>query len=150
MNIVGKGKNVIDANLLARLAVDTKSGGTVSKAEVGAAIKSAVAELKDEFGSRDSSRGLTRARDAIANTFQFALDKGFVRNGSAKDMIEAFLDGSGKTNLADLKKEIESDIRSNRPSGGSYGGSRSSVSYGGGGRRTTTRTPTRVSRSSGT
>jgi hypothetical protein len=132
MNIVGKGKKVMDADLLARLAVDTQSGGTVSKAEVKKAIDGAVRELKDEFAWRDSSRGITRARDAIANTFQFAIDKGFVRGGSAKDMIEAFLDGSGKTNLAEVKKDIESEIRSNRSSGGGYGGSSSSVSYGGG------------------
>ena len=72
MNIVGKGKKVLDADLLSRLAVNAQSGSTVSKAELQSAIKDVSADLKDQFSYADSTRGLTRMKDAVANTLELA------------------------------------------------------------------------------
>jgi hypothetical protein len=132
MNIVGKGNKVIDADLLARLAVNQQSGATVSKAEVTSAIQSATSDLKDEFAWSDSSRGLTKASRAIANTLELAIDSGWVRGGSAKDLINAFLDGDGEGSMTDVTNDIKNEVRKNRGSGGaSYGGRSSGSSYGG-------------------
>ena len=133
MNIVGKGKKVLDADLLARLAVNQQSGATVSKAEVKTAINGAVQDLKDEFSWRDSSRGLKRASDAVANTLELAISSGWVRGGSAKELIAAFIDGSNAGNMDDVLSEIRSDVRENSSSSSGYGGGGGSVSYGGGG-----------------
>jgi hypothetical protein len=131
MNIVGKGKKVIDADLLARLAVNQQSGATISKAEVSSAIESAKSDLQDEFAWSNSSRGLTAATRAIANTLELAVKSGWVRGGSAKDLIEAFVGGENDGSLADLTKDIKNEIRSNRRGSGGYGGRVSGGSYGG-------------------
>jgi hypothetical protein len=133
MNIVGKGKKVIDADLLSRLAVNAQTGNTVSKAELQSAIKDVRADLKDQFSYSDSTRGLTRMKDAVANTLELAIKSGWVRSGSAQSVIKEFLEGSGKGSLEQLAKDIKAEVKAN--SGGSvgYGGSSSSVSYSGGG-----------------
>jgi hypothetical protein len=132
MNIVGKGKKVIDADLLAKLAVDRQSAKTVSQAEVKKAIAGAVSDLKDDFSWRDSSRGLTRAARAITNTLQLAIDSGWVRGNTAKDLIKAFVEGEGGKSLDSVLDDIKADIKDNRDSSVGYGGGSSSVSYGGG------------------
>jgi len=133
MNIVGKGKKVLDANLLARLAVNQQSGATVSKAEVKSAINSAVQDLKDDFSWRDSSSGLKRSADAVANTLELAVNSGWVRGGSAKELIAAFVDGSGEGDLADVMSDIRAETRENNSVNSGYGGGgSSSVSYSGG------------------
>ena len=127
MNIVGKGKKVLDADLLARLAVSQQSGATVSKAEVKSAIGSAVQDMKDEFQWRDSSSGLKPVSDAIANTLELAIASGWVRGGAAKELISAFINGSQAGNIDEVVSEIRAEVRENNPTSG--GGS---VSYGGG------------------
>lgn len=144
MNIVGKGKKVIDADLLARLAVNGQSGGTVSQAEVKTAIKAATADLKDEFASGSSTRGLARASDAVANTLELAVKSGWVKGGSAQSLIREYLDGAGKGSLSDVMKDIRADVRDNRGGGSvGYGGRSSSVSYSGGGSSRPATTTTR-------
>jgi hypothetical protein len=81
---------------LAKLAVSRQSGNAVSKPEVQSAIKTAVSDLKDAFETRSSSRGLTNAQTAIANTLQLAIDSGWVKSGTAKDLITTFLTDSKK------------------------------------------------------
>ncbi len=131
MNIIGKGKSVIDQDLLGKLALASQSGGTVSKAEVNKIIKSTVQDLKDDFQYSSSTRGLTRSADAIRNTLELAVNKGFIRGNSAQDIVEAFLTGTDKGTLDDALDEIRADVRSSRSSrvGYSGGGGRSRRSY---------------------
>jgi hypothetical protein len=121
MKIVGKGSSVIDADLLARLAVDRQSGSTISKAEADKAIASVKAELKDDFET--STRGLGRAEKAISNTLALALKSGWLRAGSAAEVLKAFVDGDGKGSLSATVKDVRDSVKSSRPSRGtSYGG----------------------------
>ncbi|MFH1810332.1 MAG: hypothetical protein ABIJ09_16420 [Pseudomonadota bacterium] len=121
MKIVGKGNKVIDADLLARLAVDKQSGSTVSKAEAEKAIKSITTELKDDFET--STRGLARAEQAVTNTLSLALTSGWLRSGSAANVIKAFLDGTGKGSLSEAVKNVRDSVRTSRPPRGrTYGG----------------------------
>lgn len=121
MKIVGKGNSVIDADLLARLAVDKQSGATISKAEASKAIASVKAELKDDFET--STRGLARAEQAISNTLTLALKSGWLRAGSAADVLKAFVDGEGKGSLSATVKDVRESVKTSRPSRGtSYGG----------------------------
>lgn len=131
MKIVGSGTKVLDADLLGKLAVSQQSGNTVSKPEVAAAIKSAVADLKDKFESRTSSAGLTQGQTAIANTLQLAVDSGWVKAGTSKDLIAGFLTGTKAGSLSATVEDLKTEIKSNRGTGG--GGT--TVRYSG--RRTT-------------
>lgn len=147
MRIVGGRNKEIDADLLARLAVDRQSGNTVSKKEVTEAINSAVKDLKDHFEGDTSTRGLSKMTRAVANTLELAVSSGWVKSGAAKDAIETFLSGTGKGSLDKVSDDIKAEVRENARSDSSvsYGGYSSSVSYGGGSRRSSG-----SSRSSGT
>lgn len=81
---------------MAKLAVSRQSGNAVSKPGVQSAIKTAVSDFKDAFETRSSSRGLTNAQTAIANTLQLAIDSGWVKSGTAEDLITTFLTDSKK------------------------------------------------------
>lgn len=131
MKIVGSGSKVLDADLLGKLAVSQASGKTVSKAEVQSAIKQAKTDLKDAFESRSSSAGLTKAQTAIANTLQLAVDSGWVKAGTSKDLIAEFIGGDKAGSLADDVEHLKLEIKSNRGSSGGrtsggYSGRRSS------------------------
>ena len=133
MRIVGKGKNVYDADLMVRLALDSgkNSGNTISKKEAEAAVKQAVHDLKDEFIYSDSTRGLTRAARAITNTLNRAIKDGWVRPGKARDIILEFLNGTDEGSLKESIGDIKYEVAQNRNPTTSYGGYSGSVSYGG-------------------
>ncbi len=131
---------------MAKLAVSRQSGNAVSKPEVQSAIKTAVSDLKDAFETRSSSRGLTNAQTAIANTLQLAIDSGWVKSGTAKDLITTFLTDSKKGSLPETVETLKAEIKGNRGSGGGggvrYGGRTTTTRYTGRrGRTTTTVTP---------
>ena len=130
MNIIGKGKRgVMDVDLLGKLAqaANSKSGTTISKKEAGEIIKKTVDEFKSSWDGAESTRGLTRQGDAIRNTLNFALQKGFVRGGAAQDIIEAFIEGDKDGSLNDVMDDIRADARRERDN---------NVGYSGGGRST--------------
>lgn len=131
MRIVGSKNREIDADLLARLAVDRASGKTVSKAEVQKAISSAVADLKDHFEGETSVRGLTKMTRAVQNTLELAVQSGWVKGGTARAAIESFLDGSGKNSLDKVESDIRAEVKANAKSDTSYGygGYTSTVTY---------------------
>ncbi len=135
MKIVGSGAKVLDSDLLGKLAISQQSGKTISKAEVQSAIKSAVADLKDAFDTRSSTAGLTKAQTAIANTLQLAVDSGWVKAGTAKDLISAFVNDAGKGSLSATVDDLKAQIKDNRGTSSgrtSYSGRRSTtVSYSG-------------------
>jgi murein L,D-transpeptidase YcbB/YkuD len=139
MRIVGSKNNVIDADLLERLAKSKMSPSGVSLAEAQKHVASARRDLKDEFSGASSVRGLAQAQTAIENTLKLALSSGWVNKGDAKKVINAFLTASNKTGLEATVTKLREEIRGtssgsvgygsrpsrpSRPSSGGYGGRR--------------------------
>ncbi|MEW5855390.1 MAG: hypothetical protein AB2A00_41835 [Myxococcota bacterium] len=120
MKIVGSGTKTIDADLLAKLALDRASGGSISKAEVDKTLKSVRKELKDEFES--STRGLDRASTAVANTLELAVKSGWIKGGASQDAVKEFLKGDDAGSLKATVADIRADVKSTRSGGSSYGG----------------------------
>lgn len=129
MKIVGTGSKVIDADLLARLATDRSSGGSVSTAELQKTLKSVRTELKDQFDT--STRGLDRAALAVSNTLELAIDSGWIKAGSTQKAVEAFLEGPAKGSMKETLAAIREDVKNSRTGGTTYGGG-GRVSGGGG------------------
>lgn len=122
MNIVGKGNNVIDSELLSRLAVDQTSGSSISKKELQKQFKKIKSELKDEY--LYSTRGLSRAERAIANTFSLAVKSGWLRAGASVKLVNEFLKGSDDDGLKHIVDDVKEHVKSHRTSsrGSGYGG----------------------------
>jgi hypothetical protein len=137
MKIVGSGNKVLDKDLLTKLAVSQKSSNTISKAEAQNAVSAARTALKDEFAGATSSSGMARAEKAITNTLKLAIESGWVKSGASKEVITAFLEGTGKGSLSATVADIKADIKAGAKPATRYGGRTSTVTYSGGGRRTT-------------
>jgi len=128
MLITGKGNNVLDAQLLARLGGERMDGGTISKAEVQDSIDSIKEDLKDSFTT--STRGLARAEKAIVNTLNLAIKSNWIRGGQANDILDAFMKGKDEGSLSDTIKDVRSEVRSyQRSNRSSYGSYRSACGY---------------------
>lgn len=148
MRIVGSKNNVIDADLLERLAKSKMSPTGISVAEAQKHVASARRDLKDEFAGASSVRGLAQAQTAIENTLKLALSSGWVNKGEAKKVLNTFLSASAKDGLSATVTKLKEDIKGSsggrvgygsRPAPtrtrGGYGTRRTTTSYGS--RRTT-------------
>ena len=142
MRIVGSKKNVLDADLLERLAKSKMSPTGVTLAEAQKHIAAVRRELKDEFSS--SSRGLTAAQLAVENTLKLALSSGWVKAGSAKTAINTFLAAGSKNGLDATVAKIREDLKGASTGSVGYGSrpSRPSRPRGGYSSRVTTRVGT--------
>jgi hypothetical protein len=109
MRIVGSKNNVIDADLLERLAKSKMSPSGVSVTEARRHVAAARRELKDEFSS--STRGLAQAQQAIENTIKLALSSGWVNKGEAKKVLNTFLSATAKDGLQAVTDKIRDDLK---------------------------------------
>lgn len=135
MKIVGSGNKVLDKDLLSKLAVSQKSNNNINQTEAKNAVSAARTALKDEFAGATSSAGMARAEKAIANTLKLAIESGWVKSGASKEILNAFLEGTGKGSLSATVADIKADIKKSSRGGTNYGGRTSTVTYSGGGRR---------------
>jgi hypothetical protein len=145
MKIVGSGNKVLDKDLLSKLAVSQKSNNNINQTEVKSAVAAARSALKDEFSGATSSAGMARAEKAITNTLKLAIESGWVKSGASKEIISAFLEGTGKGSLSATVADIKADIKSAAKPSTNYGGRTSTVTYSGGGRRRPAPAPSRPS-----
>jgi hypothetical protein len=109
MRIVGSKKNVLDADLLERLAKSKMSPTGITPAEAQKHVAATRRDLKDEFSS--STRGLAQAQTAVENTLRLALDSGWVNRGDAKRAIETFLSASAKDGLKATVDKIKDSLK---------------------------------------
>lgn len=112
--------------LMARLATASESGNTISKKEAQGAVDGAVNELLNKHLDKGNTTGLKKDMQQVRNTFQKALDSGWVRGASARAIIEDFVDNT----FDDAVKDIRSEVRAENPvsRGGGYGRSSYSAS----------------------
>jgi hypothetical protein len=117
MRIIGSKKNVLDADLLERLAKSKMSPTGVTLAEAQKHIAAVRRELKDEFSS--TTRGLTAAQLAVENTLKLAITSGWVKPGAAKTAINTFLAAKSANGLDAVVTKIREELKGS--SSGSVG-----------------------------
>ena len=126
ININKQHGTLLDANLLTRLATRQASGKTVSKAEVKSEIAMVKADLAKHYKFTTSKSAFDRAGTAIANTFALAIESGWVRAASTRDVIDAFIGGDSDSDLTGVLSEIRTEAKEARPPRSNYSSYRNS------------------------
>ena len=104
------GANPAFANkLLGELASASESGNTISKPEATKAVDGAVKELMNRYLDKGRTAGLKKDMDAVRNTFQKALDSGWVKNKGARAIIEDFVDNTYAASMTEIRDEVRSE-----------------------------------------